>query len=60
MIWDLLESGKKHGSSSIMLKNCKVLHIDLNDNPRSNYPLNGQVLKVTSLERDLGVLVDDS
>ena len=39
---------------------CKVLHTDINTNNRFEYTLNGQVIKVSDQEKDLGVLTSDT
>ena len=39
---------------------CKVLHIDLNNNPKFDYFINGHKLLDSVQEKDLGVLTSDS
>ena len=39
---------------------CKVLHTDINHNQNFEYKLNGNALKVSDQEKDLGVLTSDT
>ena len=39
---------------------CKVLHVNVNDNPMLSYSLNGVVLQESVQEKDLGVVTHNS
>ena len=39
---------------------CKVVHVNLNNNPKLNYCLNGKPLEVSEQEKDLGVITHNS
>ena len=39
---------------------CKVMHVDINDNPMLSYSLNGVVLQESEQEKDLGVVTHNS
>ena len=39
---------------------CKVVHIDINNNPKNSYVLNGFNIEVSAHEKDLGVITHNS
>ena len=39
---------------------CKVVHIDINNNPKNSYVLNGFNIDVSAHEKDLGVITHNS
>ena len=39
---------------------CKVVHTNVNDNPKNKYILDGKVMKESDHEKDLGVLTSDT
>ena len=58
-IWlDRLESWAESNLMKFNEGKCKVLHLDRN-NPMHQYRLRADLLESSSVERDLGVLVDD-
>ncbi len=55
-----LENWEKIWLLRFNVSKCKVLHIDLNDNPYHEYFLNGTEIDVSEQEKDLGVITSTS
>ena len=56
----LLESWENDWLLKFNTDKCKIMHIDLNSNPKIDYTLNGKVLAKSVQEKDLGVLTSDT